>query len=53
LKPRKLAKRLKIIEAFMHSGNKPEWMILTEVPVIPRICVRWCRSTAEDSRLRT
>jgi DNA-directed RNA polymerase subunit beta' len=35
LKPRKLAKRLKIIEAFMHSGNKPEWMILTEVPVIP------------------
>ena len=35
LKPKKLAKRLKIIEAFIHSGNKPEWMILTEVPVIP------------------
>ena len=35
LKPKKLAKRLKIIEAFMFSGNKPEWMILTEVPVIP------------------
>ncbi len=35
LKPKKLAKRLKIIEAFMRSGNKPEWMILTEVPVIP------------------
>ncbi|MGO9941175.1 MAG: DNA-directed RNA polymerase subunit beta', partial [Rhodoblastus sp.] len=35
LKPKKLAKRLKIIEAFMNSGNKPEWMILTEVPVIP------------------
>ena len=35
LKPKKLAKRLKIIEAFMHSGNKPEWMVLTEVPVIP------------------
>src|SRR5213082_2521879 len=34
-KKKKLAKRLKIIEAFMHSGNKPEWMILTEVPVIP------------------
>src|SRR3984885_6546511 len=32
---KRLAKRLKIIEAFMHSGNKPEWMILTEVPVIP------------------
>ena len=35
LKPKKLAKRLKIIEAFIYSGNKPEWMILTEVPVIP------------------
>src|SRR6201988_1906504 len=35
LKPKKLAKRLKIIEAFIESGNKPEWMILTEVPVIP------------------
>ena len=35
LKPKKLAKRLKIIEAFMQSGNKPEWMILTVVPVIP------------------
>jgi DNA-directed RNA polymerase subunit beta' len=35
LKPKKLAKRLKIIEAFTNSGNKPEWMILTEVPVIP------------------
>ena len=28
-------KRLKIIEAFLQSGNKPEWMILTVVPVIP------------------
>ncbi len=35
LKPKKLAKRLKIIEAFIQSGNKPEWMVLTEVPVIP------------------
>ncbi len=35
LKPKKLAKRLKVIEAFMRSGNKPEWMILTEIPVIP------------------
>src|ERR1700726_916236 len=35
LKPKKLAKRLKIIEAFIRSGNKPEWMILTEVPVLP------------------
>ncbi len=35
LKPKKLAKRLKLIEAFVQSGNKPEWMILTVVPVIP------------------
>ncbi|MGL4495864.1 MAG: DNA-directed RNA polymerase subunit beta', partial [Beijerinckiaceae bacterium] len=35
LKPKKLAKRLKIIDAFRESGNKPEWMILTVVPVIP------------------
>ena len=35
LKPKKLAKRLKIIEAFIQSGNKPEWMILKVVPVIP------------------
>ena len=35
LKPKKLAKRLKVVEAFIHSGNKPEWMILTHVPVIP------------------
>jgi DNA-directed RNA polymerase subunit beta' len=35
LKKKKLAKRLKIIEAFMESGNRPEWMILQVVPVIP------------------
>jgi DNA-directed RNA polymerase subunit beta' len=28
-------KRLKLIESFIDSGNKPEWMILTNVPVIP------------------
>ena len=35
IKHNKLAKRLKIVEAFRYSGNKPEWMILTVVPVIP------------------
>jgi len=35
LKPKKLAKRLKLIDAFIESGNRPEWMILTVVPVIP------------------
>jgi DNA-directed RNA polymerase subunit beta' len=31
----KIAKRLKIIEDFAHSPNKPEWMVLSCVPVIP------------------
>ena len=31
----KIIKRLDVIEAFRSSGNKPEWMILTNVPVIP------------------
>ena len=35
LKPIKLAKRLKLIEAFRESGNKPEWMIMKVIPVIP------------------
>ena len=35
LKAKKASKRLKIMEAFIESGNKPEWMILTIVPVIP------------------
>src|SRR5271156_4609982 len=39
LKPKRLAKRLKIIEAFMHSGNKPDWMNLTEVLLMqPDLC---------------
>ncbi|MEI9963513.1 MAG: DNA-directed RNA polymerase subunit beta' [Caulobacteraceae bacterium] len=35
MKQKKASKRLKLIEAFLESGNKPEWMILTVVPVIP------------------
>ena len=35
LKPKKLAKRLKVVEAFIESGNNPEWMIMTVIPVIP------------------
>jgi len=35
LKPKKLGKRLKVVEAFLSSGNRPEWMIMTVVPVIP------------------
>jgi DNA-directed RNA polymerase subunit beta' len=32
---KKLSKRLKLIESFIDSGNKPEWMILTMLPVLP------------------
>ena len=35
LKPKKLAKRLKVVEAFLRSGGRPEWMIMNVVPVIP------------------
>ena len=35
LKPKKIIKRLKVVEAFLESENRPEWMILTVVPVIP------------------
>ncbi len=34
-KLKKLTKRLKLIEAFLESGNMPEWMILTVLPVLP------------------
>lgn len=34
-KSKKLTKRLKILEAFLNSGNKPEWMILTVLPILP------------------
>ena len=32
---KKLSKRLKLLEAFPESGNKPEWMIMTVLPVLP------------------
>src|ERR671926_548201 len=35
LKPKKIIKRLKVVESFLESGNRPEWMILNVIPVIP------------------
>jgi DNA-directed RNA polymerase subunit beta' len=52
-KQKKLVKRLKVVDAFLESGNRPEWMILTVVPVIPpelRPLVPW---TAAVSPPRT
>ena len=34
-KLKKFTKRLKLVEAFTESGNKPEWMIMTVLPVLP------------------
>jgi len=35
LKPKKIIKRLKVVESFLESGNRPEWMVLEVIPVIP------------------
>src|SRR3569623_1487594 len=32
---KKLTKRLKLMEAFLESGNRPEWMVMTALPVLP------------------
>jgi DNA-directed RNA polymerase subunit beta' len=34
-KRKKLAKRLKIVDAFRESGQRPEWMVLEVIPVLP------------------
>ena len=34
-KLKKLSKRLKLVESFLSSGNKPEWMVMTVLPVLP------------------
>ncbi|EPE68508.1 DNA-directed RNA polymerase subunit beta' [Pasteurella multocida] len=34
-KRKKITKRLKLLEAFIQSGNKPEWMVMTVLPVLP------------------
>jgi len=34
-KKARIVKRLEVVESFIYSGNKPEWMIMTVIPVIP------------------
>ncbi|URL02110.1 DNA-directed RNA polymerase subunit beta' [Avibacterium sp. 20-126] len=34
-KRKKITKRLKLLESFIQSGNKPEWMVMTVLPVLP------------------
>ena len=52
-KQQRAIKRLKVASAFITSENKPEWMILEAIPVIPPSCARWCSSTAAASRRAT
>ncbi len=48
----KAAKRLKVVEAFLKSGNEPEWMVLDVIPVIPPELRPLCRWTVAASRPR-
>src|SRR3546814_327631 len=34
-KLKRLTKRVKLVEAFLESGNRPEWMVMTVLPVLP------------------
>ena len=53
LKPKKLAKRLKVVDSFLESGNRPEWMIQTVIPSFRPTCDPSCRSMAGASPRRT
>ena len=48
-KRKKLAKRLKIVDAFRDSGQRPEWMVLEVIPVLPPDLGPWCTWTAAAS----
>ena len=43
---KKLTKRLKLLEGFRNSGNRPEWMVLRSFRCCRRSCARWCPSKA-------
>ncbi len=45
----RILKRLEVVEAFRPSGNRPEWMILDVVPVIPPEFALWYSWTVADS----
>jgi DNA-directed RNA polymerase subunit beta' len=39
---KKASEQLQVVEAFRRSTNKPEWMILTVLPVLPPTYAQWC-----------
>ena len=48
-KKARIVKRLEVVDAFRLSGNKPEWMIIDVLPVIPRRSAPWSSWTAAGS----
>ena len=50
---KRLLKRIEICESFRNSDNKPEWMVLDVIPVIPPELDPWFSSTAAASRRAT
>jgi DNA-directed RNA polymerase subunit beta' len=52
-KQQRAIKRLKVVNAFIKSENKPEWMVLEAIRSSRRSCARWCSSTAAGSRRAT
>ena len=50
---KKAVKRLRVVEAFRKSENKPDWMIFTMLPVLPPELRRWCSWMAVGSRPAT
>ena len=53
VKKKKIAKRLKIVDSFKDSGNRPEWMVLEVIPVIPPDLRPWCPWTGDGLPPRT
>ena len=51
-KLKKLGKRLKLIEAFLESGNRPEWMVMTVLPVLPPELRQIGRASCRERVLR-
>ena len=46
----RIIKRLEVVESFRESGNRPEWMIMTAIPVISPDLVLWYSWTADVSQ---
>ena len=49
----RIVKRLEVVESFRQSGNKPSWMVMDVLPVIPPTCGPWSSWTAAGLPPRT